>query len=401
MPQKTEKDKRISMMRSKLIDKCREIFKTDGNTKIDQYIKVTDPIERESKLKKFLLGNVNFIGELINAKLLSRKIVFQCIDNLFLRIEKADESDVHMVKQINLEAIVILMDKFGTLINLHDTKMKGTDDLNEFNRRIDEYLSKLNSIQDHDKTLPGHIRYKIINLIEKRRRGWEESKVDKSTTAKGIKEVREEHETEQRGTGTGSRTINRIDQEQVNSKIKEDLYAWREHRKNGFPAEDYHWDVTENLIKRTKNTVAEILSAVGESCIDFISKGDDIEFAYLYVREIINYYVPKLDKNSRFEILEVTLFFLQNLNDFSLDNNLLVNVWGGIIYLLEYHKIFAFSDLDKLTEIQDEQLKTIFEVLNYSLGYYEDKEEEKLRQMREVNIIKANLSVFQSILDNK
>jgi hypothetical protein len=394
VPQKNEKDPRTSQMRTYLVDKCREIFKTD-NSKVDQYIKVTDPEEREAKLKKFLLGNVNFIGELINAKLLSKKIVFQCINNLLVRIEKADDQS-GLIKQINIEAIVILIDKFGTLINKYDAKMK-PEELNEFNQKINDYLNKLDSIQDADKNLPGHIRYKIINLIEKRNRGWEESKVDKQSTAKGIKEVREEHETEQR---TGTRAA-KLDQEIVNSKIREDLYSWKDHLNNGYPAEEYHWEVTDALYRKHKNTVADFLTAFGENCIDFVGKHDDISTAYSYIREILNYYSQKLDKKDKFEILEVTLFFLQNLNDFSLDNNLLVSVWAGVLYLLEFYKIFTFTDLDKLKDVNDDQLKAIFEVVNDALKYYEDDaRQEKLKELNSVTLIKANKSLFQSIVEN-
>ena len=395
VPQKNEKDPRTSQMRAILVDKCREIFKTD-NSKVDQYIKVSDPEEREAKLKKFLLGNVNFIGELINAKLLSKKIVFQCINNLLVRIEKQDE-DQKLIKQINVEAIVILMDKFGTLINKHDAKMK-PDELYDFNAKIDGYLNKLHSIQEADENLPGHIRYKIINLIEKRNRGWEESKVDKSSVAKGMKEVREDHENDQRTPGARS---NKLDQEIVNNKIRDDLYAWRDHVRNGYAAEDYHWEITDALVRKHKNSVADILTAFGENCIDFIGKEDDIHTAYLYFREIINYFGPRLERKDKMELLDVTLYFLQNLNDFSLDNNLLVHVWGGIIYLLESYRIFNFLDLDKLKDVNEDQLKTMFEVINTCLSYYSENRAEKITELsNNVNLIKNNQVLFQSIVGN-
>ena len=112
---KTNK-KNPSIFRSKLLDKCREIFKIDNNTKINEYIKETDPNEREIKLKKFILGNVNFIGELIRNQIISRKNVFGCINNLFTRCNDKKGGD-RQLKLINLEGIVILIDKFGTLMN--------------------------------------------------------------------------------------------------------------------------------------------------------------------------------------------------------------------------------------------------------------------------------------------
>lgn len=218
LPQKSEKakpgTKQASVFRSKLLDKCKEIFKTDNNIKIDQYIKVTDPEERESKLKKFLLGNVNFIGELINAKILSRKIVFQCLKDLFARVEKVTEDPASiLIKNINIEAIVILIDKFGTLINKPENKIK-EDELHEFNNLLDMDINKLDLIQEKDK-IPGHLKYKIINLIEKRRLGWEEGKIDKTIQAKSLKEVRADIENEQRGLLQGPKGMNKLDQETV------------------------------------------------------------------------------------------------------------------------------------------------------------------------------------------
>ena len=56
LPQKIEKKnnaslnkKPTSIMRNKLLEKCREIFKIENNSKFDEYIKVDDPIEREQK----------------------------------------------------------------------------------------------------------------------------------------------------------------------------------------------------------------------------------------------------------------------------------------------------------------------------------------------------------------
>ena len=120
---KTDKPKKSnSMMRTKLLDKCREIFKIENNEKFDEYIKVQDKEERNIKLKNFVLGNVNFIGELINIQILSKKIVKQCLNNLLERFydKNSDES----LKMINLEAVVILLNNFGTLLKEREKKQK-------------------------------------------------------------------------------------------------------------------------------------------------------------------------------------------------------------------------------------------------------------------------------------
>jgi len=401
LPQKSEKaqaDKNAkvttvpSKMRTRLLDICKEIFKSEGNTKLDQYVKVTDADEREAKLRKFLLGNVNFIGELINTQTLSKKIVFGCLNNLFARVEKPDTEK--LLRQINLEAIVILLDKFGTMINKQDKKIK-PEDLSDFNKRIDEYIKKLNEVKN-DESLPGHIRYKVINLIEKRKAGWEESKFEKNVVAKSRDEVRQQYESDQQLNSTAIKSGpggKKLDQEAVNSKIRDDLVAWKDHIKEQHAAEDYTWEIVDNLLRVNKNSLADILTAFGENCIDYVEKPEDLQLSYGYIREIIVFYSKKLNDRDRTEIVDACLYLLKYLNDISLDNNLLIDVWGGVVYLLEYYRIFNFFDLDKLTDLQEDQIKCIFDVINKALDYYENRDN-KINDLLNIGLIKANKSTF-------
>jgi hypothetical protein len=179
-----------SIMRNKLVDKCKEIFSIENTSQINEYIKVKDPEEREFKTKRFVLGNVNFIGELIAIRLLTKKIWYNCIRDLFSRYENKDEED--KLKLIDLEGIIIFTDKFGTLVNNQKNKIKKCD-LNDYIEQIDDTLIKLEQIQKRDK-LPGFVKYKIINLLEKKKGGWEETKFEKNSIAKGKENVKREFE---------------------------------------------------------------------------------------------------------------------------------------------------------------------------------------------------------------
>lgn len=188
---------KTSAFRTKLLEKCKNVFKNEDQDEISLYSNIKDPEEKQQRQKAFILGNVNFIAEMIINKILSKKVVNQCINNLFARVEKYD-TDNYFMKHVCLEGIVILTDKFGTLINRQDTKIK-VEDQDKFNEDIDGYLNRLYEIQDNDKILPGHIKFKIINLIEKKNKDWEESIVESNRKIKGRDEVREEYESEQRG----------------------------------------------------------------------------------------------------------------------------------------------------------------------------------------------------------
>jgi len=99
----------------------------------------------------------------------------------------------------NLEGIVILLDKFGTTINRPDFKIK-TEELNEYNARVNVFIDKLLEINETEDGIPGHIRFKIINMNEKKNRNWIETLVDKVSKIKSIREVKEDFENEANGT---------------------------------------------------------------------------------------------------------------------------------------------------------------------------------------------------------
>ena len=56
--------------------------------------------------------------------------------------------------------------------------------------KIKETFEKLERIKKDD-TIPGHIRYLIINLIEKKENNYEQSKFEKYIIAKSKKEIEE------------------------------------------------------------------------------------------------------------------------------------------------------------------------------------------------------------------
>ena len=190
LPQRTKQAKNksvsTSVMRIKLVDKCKEIFSIENSVQIEEYIKAKDQDEKEFKTKNFVLGNVNFICELISIRLLTKKIWFHCIYDLFRKYE--NKKTDNKLKMIDLEAIIIFTDKFGTLVNNQKSKITKSD-YKEFVSQINDTLMKLEYIQKNDK-IPGHVKYKIINLIEKKKSGWEETKFEKHLIAKGKEDIR-------------------------------------------------------------------------------------------------------------------------------------------------------------------------------------------------------------------
>ena len=348
--------KPTSQMRVNLLDKCRQIFKIENNEKFDEYIKVQDPIERESKLKKFVLGNVNFIGELINIQILSKKIVFQCLDNLFTRFNdaKADKS----LKMINLEAIVILLDNFGTLLKAKEAKMK-EEDKKMFNEQVDTYLKKLEEVNKKDEGIVQYVKYKIINLIERSKNNWEKSRFEKSLEAKGKKDLEEEEENEREKS-----TLKAYTQDEVTDEMSKDLINFKDHivEDEGTP-QNYNWAIVESIYRDHGNSVAEMIQGFLYSCFDFVQNDKTLKLAKDYFTELIFYYKKGLSNREKKDIIKKTAHLLRVARDNALDNLLIIDVWCIILSNLIRTHLFSREDLLELNDLEKEDLKTIFIII--------------------------------------
>ena len=368
LPQKDQKKnnkKPYSLMHAKLIDKCREVFKIDNNSKFDKYIKVNDPTEREIKLKKFVLGNVNFICELIKAQILSKKIVFPCIDNLLSRYEKEGQCD-EILRLINLEAIVIMIDNFGTMIKKKEDTIK-EEDKKEYNIKIDEYLRKLNDIQENSK-LPGYVKYKIINLIEKKKNNWEETEYEKAIIAKS--------QTEARNGNAKKANQKKFTMDEIISKIYTDIKNFNEFINEGNPKEKYSWVTIEDIYENKKNSMDDILTAYIENCIDFIQDEKTLEVSKFYCEEIISFYGKTFTKEEKKKIAETMLNLLVNISDVTTDNKLMIECFSNILYCLFENKVMNVNDMSAMKGVSKDNKVIIMTILGNIISIDENYKNE-------------------------
>ena len=147
-----------------------------------QYNKNND-IEENFLIKKKFLGTINFICELIDAKLFEQKIGFDFLDILYKNY-KNEFSEINYDKKnknLNLEGCINLLNKFGKII-FEEKNEKFLENLNYY---MKECIIPIINNNNNDKNIPDYIKYKIINLIEKQKNNWEESMFEKSILAKG------------------------------------------------------------------------------------------------------------------------------------------------------------------------------------------------------------------------
>ena len=61
-------------------------------------------------------------------------------------------------------------------------------------------------------------------------------------------------------------------------------------------------------------------------------------------------------------MITFTLNTLEYLNDYSLDNHYLLDIWGKVMYLLVNYKLFSYKDLERLKDLSDDQIDCIFSI---------------------------------------
>jgi hypothetical protein len=299
-----------SVLRKDLVDKCSVIFKK--SEKMYEYIKEKDPYDRENKFKNYILGNANFITELINTKILSKKVAIECIYHLFKKYENENNTKL---KLISIQEIIIFIDKFGTLINSIKNDLDSKD-FKFYDEEIKKIFEKLEDIKN-DKEIPGYIKYTIINLIEKKKNNYEKTEFEKSMIAKSKEEVEEEFKNKEKRfeeenddeqeteEGDIENNDGSITQEEINEKMKSGLNEYKDMLDEEGNSNNYSWNETTFLYEIKKQQFDSIIEGYIISCADFIEKKDNIKYAKDYIRELIEYYHEKFNQKEIMNLKKV------------------------------------------------------------------------------------------------
>jgi len=133
-----------------------------------------------------------------------------------------------------------------------------------------------------------------------------------------------------------------IDYEAIKQKISAQLEDW----KNYSNKKEFDWKNFEILKKN--NGFVPVFKAFGDAVIDSSGKKEDVEQCLSYIKEIISHYSYYLKDFECSDVVQVTITFLENLNDYILDNHNLLEIWTNILYILVTHRVMAYKDIEKI-----------------------------------------------------
>ncbi|XP_057450984.1 eukaryotic translation initiation factor 4G-like isoform X2 [Lotus japonicus] len=175
LPDFSENNEKITFKRL-LLNKCQEEFERgereqeEANKVEEDGIKQSDE-EREAKrvkARRRMLGNIRLIGELYKKRMLTERIMHECIKKLLGQYQDPDEEDV--------EALCKLMSTIGEMIDHPKAK-----------EHMDAYFERM-KIFSNNINLSSRVRFMLKDAIDLRKNKWQQRR-----KVEGPKKIEEVH----------------------------------------------------------------------------------------------------------------------------------------------------------------------------------------------------------------
>ncbi|XP_060207480.1 eukaryotic translation initiation factor 4G-like isoform X1 [Lycium barbarum] len=193
LPDFVEDNQKITFKRL-LLDKCQEEFERGEREEAeadsmeeDGEVKLSEGKREEKRLqaRRRMLGNIRLIGELYKKKMLTERIMHECIQKLLGQYQTPDEEDI--------ESLCKLMSTIGEMIDHSKAK-----------DYMDAYFDMMMTMANNTD-LSTRVRFMLMDIIDLRKNKWQQRR--KVEGPKKIEEVRRDAVQERRRSTRGSSTV--------------------------------------------------------------------------------------------------------------------------------------------------------------------------------------------------
>jgi len=359
-----EEGKRMSSkFRTKLIERCKKVFKGEN---YENFFQEEEANVRKNKLKKLIIGNTKFMAELIKIKMLSKKNVSKCIKFLF---DKYKNEKDKVQKNTYIISIIIFIEKFEEIIHSGDKNMK-EDELQSYKKSIDEMLKELVLIKKDEEK---HIQYMINKLIEK------------------IKKLNDSKEDE-------------INQEYINNEIKRDLINYKDFIEKNGNSENYIWNITTELYDIKQKNFVDIIEGYFLACSYFIEKENNIKYAKDYIKELVEFYHKLINSEEKKQLQNKIFDLFDKAKDYDLNSPKIYNIYAYVIYLFIVYEIMNIDSLENIIKdtnsINKDDLILISNVYNYVYNYIQNDNDIFKKTLKKFVFIDRNKCLFKWVFES-
>ena len=414
-----------------LTSECRQRFDECVNiSTISQKIGEDEKNEMFLLFKKKFLGNMNFIAELINVKIISQTKGFEFLDILYKRYNEVKNNET--IKFLNLEGAITLLTKFGKIV-MKRQNQKHIQNLENYIK--DNIIPIISSENNESNNIPNYLKFKIINLIEKKKNNWIDSLYEQSIVAKGkanninniclynegsdsIVNIDESLMDYQKTINNNKNNNNQDKEENLIILLKNDIENYKsflnEHdifnkndlnkycskNENRDINNEYNWFISEELIIKTNNELEEIIRYYIEVCIDYVNIENNIFYCNEYIKNIINYYSVNLNKDEIEKVnFNMNELFL-NIEDICIDNKYMIQIMGYLLLILLNNNLFYIEDFEKFNNEDKNRIITISQVIKFSIVHSDGKYEEMLNKFKNIKLFNDNKNILEENIVN-
>ena len=277
-----KKEKAKSIMRNQLMKLCKLNFK-----------KIKTCLHNIN----LILNDINFIGELINVQMVSKKVGLQCLSHLINKF-KVYNSDKNFFeekkdKYLYLNSIMQLLNQFSSCIYYKKEKIR-QDELIMFENEINNHIKLLKEIliDEKNKDMPKNIKFYLQKLIEKSENNWKFS-IKEEYKFKLLSEINDNSENNDNGVLINFKTIKETDKLHNSNEKKINLYDIK--FKYGSPIRDINisslvnTNISRSLTNKKKHNHKNIINKINtnNSNIKIITENKSSPIALIIHKNLI------------------------------------------------------------------------------------------------------------------
>ena len=165
-----------------MLNRCQEEFEKNAEQKLTaskddepktEAVLLSDEYYKEAAAKRRALGLIHFIGQLYKLRMLTLRIMHQCVMKVLNFEGEPDEASV---------------ENFSTLLTSVGPTMQAEAD-ETGPQFLKVYFDRIDQILEKYKDLPSRARFMLMDLVDLRRAGWKGK-----NTSKGPKTIQQIHE---------------------------------------------------------------------------------------------------------------------------------------------------------------------------------------------------------------
>ena len=397
----------------------------------------------------YIENDINFIGELINAQMVSKKVGIQCLTHLINKFNQYNNNEKLINKRnekyLYLDCIINLFNQFATCVNYYQKNKIRQDELVIFQKEISTNLKTLTEISSNkmNEDMPYKTKIRLFELINKSKNNWEITLFEKYRYQL-LKDIYEEPNIESINTNIKyeiNKNINDIipDNNNLNKQIennivlnnknqslnsnnknikdiqkllignskiiKDNLILFKNHINEYESSDNFKdWEEIDNLFLNKKIKKAEIFKNIIEASKYFLENKNDIYYLDIYIKIVFEYYYNYLNKNDINEIGNSILEELCSLTSEEMnkeENKYLNEIWIIIIYYLLKNKIMIMNDFNFFSKGYNKEIKNnIFTILNGVCNYNIENKHNYLMELKNTKFVSMNKKIFHINLEN-